>query len=853
VLICGEASVGKTRLGEEFLAWAQEKVGAHTLVGRSYEVETPLPLRPWLEALREGISRLNFADLADLQPSWVAELSEILPELKRVIPNLPAAISLPPEHRQYRLFETLYRIVSSLALKQAPIVFLLDDLQWADAGSLDFLCYIMERLAKEPILILGTLRSEEVPREHHLERLRHQGSRFGRLDEVHLTRLGEQEIQDLVKGLADELETTADFGGRLYHESVGNPLLAAAVLQALFENGAFVCEGNRWRLTDPSSLRLPRQAMGLIERRVTRVSAAAQRVLQLVACAVQIELEVLEEAWEGTPEELFVHLTELVAQGLLAERLGRYEFAHDKFREVVYESLAGPRRVWLHRQIAQAIERVYPDPAAAGFAGRLAQHYELGEQSLQAFEWVLKAVQDHRKRYRHEEGLAVVTKGFGLLQTVAARLPELKCKEFEYQLLENRINLYLDLGLLTEVETDLNRLGELAKRDHRCQARVHLLRADWYERQGKYREELQEAQHALRLYQLVGDPQGEIRALREQSLAYYYLGNSGAAIKGFQKVLNSAEDSEEQLTALENLVLICRKQGDISQGREYLRKALQLATTSKLLDRESDLWYTAGGLAWQTGDYQAALHSFHQARRICQQAGDRYGMAYALLNLSITLSSLGDYQQALQYAQESEMLLAQLGNQIAQATVKRHLGRLYKALGDHQLACCYVEEALQFSSQDHRRQGECFGVLGEIFLDEGQPQRAVECARKALAIAQQAQAPYPRIKVTLAEILLTTGDAAGAAEQCQQALFELSGWGGELVIQAHYQQYRALKALNSPEAPDALRKAYGELQKTANQITDESLRASFLSIPLHREILTAAPTLPSQPSNQKSS
>lgn len=848
VLIWGEAGVGKTRLGEEFLAWAQEKVGAHTLVGRSYELENPLPLHPWVEALREGISRLTYADLADLPPLWVAELSEILPELKRVIPKLPAAISLPPEHRQYRLFETLSRIVSSLALRQAPLVLLLDDLQWADAGSLDFLCYVIERLAKEPILILGTLRSEEVPR--HLERLRHQGSRFGRLDEVHLTRLGEQEIHDLVKSLADELETTADFGGRLYQESVGNPLFAAAVLQALFENGAFVHEGNRWRLTDLSGLRLSSPAVGLIERRVTRVSAAAQRVLQLVACAVQIELAVLEEAWEGTPEELFVHLTELVAQGLLAERLGRYEFAHDKFREVVYESLEGPRRMWLHRQIAQAMERVYPDPAAAGFAGRLAQHYELGGQPLQALEWVFKAIEESKKSYHHEEGLQAVRQGMQLLQGTAARLPKAKRHALEYRLLEQRVTLSLQLGQLGTVESDLLRLNELAE-DDRDQAQVHLLRADYFERTGRYREELEAAQQALRLYQLVGDSQGEIRALREQSLAYYYLGNSGAAIEGFQKILDIAFDPEEQLTALENLVLICRKQGDLSQGRDYLRKALQLATTRNLLDRESDLCYTSGGLEWQTGAYQAALRSFHQARHICQQTGDRYGTAYALLNLSITLGSLGDYRQALQYAQEAETLFTHLGNQLAQATAKRHLGRLHKALGDCQLAHRYVEEALQLSSQDHRRQGECFGVLGEIFLAEGQPQHALECAQHALAIAQRAQTPYPRIKVTLAEILLASGDAAGALKQCQQALSELSAWGGELVIQTHYQYYRALQVLNHPQAPDALRKAYDELQRTANQITDESLRASFLNIPLHREVLSAAHTLFSQQPKQK--
>jgi predicted ATPase/DNA-binding SARP family transcriptional activator len=835
VLIFGEAGVGKTRLGEEFLRWAHEETGAPVLCGRCYELENPLPLHLWIEAVREGIMRLNGADLAGVPPAWLAELSEILPQLRRLFPDL-SPVALPPEHRQYRIFETLYHILSALARHHAPLLVLVDDLQWADSLSLDFLCYLIERIANEPMLILGTARGEELGREHGVERVRHQGVRLGRLDEIHLQCLEESEIYDLVQELADEVETTADFGGRLYRESIGNPLFVTAVLQALFENGAFVREGARWRLADPSRIALAPSAVQLLERRVKRVSTTAQRVLHLVACAVQIELEVLEAAWEGTSQELFAHLAELTAQGLLIERGGRYEFVHDKFRTVVYDHLEEPRRIWLHRRIAHALERVYADPVAAGLAGQLAEHYERGGQLVQALEWVLQAVQDHRRRYRHEEGLAAVTKGFGLLQTVAARLPESTCKEFEYQLLEHRINLHLHLGLLTEIETDLDRLAELAQRDPQRQGRMHLLRADYYERVGRHREHLEAAQQALRFLQ--GDPQGEIRALREQSLAYYYLGDLEQARAGFHKIADTAADPEERLTALENLALICRKHGDIPQAHHYLNMALHLATASNLLEKESDLWYTRGMLEWYTGHYQDALHSFHKAHQICLSTGDLYGMAYALLNISMTLSSVGDYQQALQSARESERLFIQLNNSNAHATTKRLLAHIFTALGEQALARQCAEEALQLSSSDPRRQGECLAALAEVLLTQGQLQRAHEYAHQALAIAQHAQTPYPRVRVTLAKILLATGDAAGALEQSQQALAELSACGGEGVIHAYYQHYRALQALNHPEAPHALRKAYDELQRTANQITDDFLRTSFLNIPLHREILS---------------
>lgn len=849
VLIIGEAGVGKTRLSEEFLHWAHEYAGAYTLTGRCYELENPLLLHLWVEALREGILKLQSADLADVQPPWIAELSEILPELRRVFSDLPS-VALPAEHRQYRLFETLFSILKALTLRHAPLLILLDDLQWADSNSLDFLCYLMERFTNEPILILGTARSEELSPQHGVERVRHQGSRLGLLDEIVLQRLGEHEIQDLVKNLADELETTADFGGRLYRESVGNPLFATAVLQALFENGAFVREGARWRLADPSRVALAPSAVQLLERRVRRASTVAQRILQLVACAVQIELDVLEAAWEGIPEELFAHLAELTSQGLLIECGGRYEFAHDKFREVVYNQLEEPRRIWLHRRIAQALEHVYADPAAAGLAGRLAEHYEQGGQLVQALEWLLRTVQECQHRAQYPEALTWVTKGFHLLSILARRLPKSKCQEFEYILLEHRVALSIQLGQLTDkIETDLQRLSTVAAYSLGRQAQVHLLYADLYEHLGKYREELAEAQQALRLYRAMHDLRGETRALLECSLASYYLGDFATASSGFERVAQIAPDPEDRLGALENLALLARKIGDLHAAQNYLKKALQLATEQGILERESDLWYTQGSVEWQVGNYQAAVFSFQRTWEICHTTGDQYGMAYALLNLAIALNSLGAYQQALHQARQAETLFTQLGNQLAVATTKRLLGSISVALRDYELARNDLEEALQLSANDHRRQGECFAVLAELSLAQQQWHKASEYAQQALAIAsRQAHSPFPRGRIIFAEALLALNDFHGAQKQCQHAFHELTSWGGELLIRAHYLNYRALHALGRPEAADALRAAQAELLKTANHITDDSLRQSFLEIPLHRQI--AAEYRKSLPTNQ---
>jgi predicted ATPase/DNA-binding SARP family transcriptional activator len=824
VMLSGEAGVGKTRLGEEFLRWAHTQ-GVQTLYGRCSELESPLPWQPWREALRGA--QLSRADLVDIPPLWLAELAEVLPELRSLCEF--SGMELPGEFRRYRLFEALAAVIGAVAAR-APLIVMLDDLQWADSHSLDFLCYLLEK--EVGVLLVGAARAEELGGK--LDRVCHQAARRGRLEEIPLGRLSEQELQELLEKLADDLEVPRDFGGRLYRESMGNPLLATAVLQALFENGAFTPQGGRWSLREVRVERVPGAEVWL-RRRVQRVSAAAQRVFQLLACAGQLELAVIEAAWEGTSEELLAHLGELISQGLVSERGGRYECAHDKFREVVYEQLEEPRRIWLHRRIAQAIEQVYSDPVAAGLAAQVAQHYERGGQPLIALEWIVRAVQDFHRHARYEEALQWATKGLELLQILVGRLPAHKYQELECLLMEHRVELLLRLGQLAEAEAAFGLLSERAS----SKARVHLLRADLYERLGKYPEKLAEAQAALELFRAAHDRAGEAQALLEHALALYYLGNLTEARLDFEQVLQISSDPEDRLGALENLALIARKKGDLSTAERLVEEALQLAAKHQLIDRESDLWYTRGAIGWQRGKYSDACEDFGRAAQICQTLGDRYGMAYALLNRAITLSSLGAYQQALTLVQQAEALFVELGNVPARATAKRVLGNLLGMLGEFELARSTLEEALQLCENDPRRQGECFVTLAELALAQQAQEEALSFAQRALDLAlSYAHGPFPRGRIVLAEVLLVCGKYEDALRHSQLALNELHNWGGEFLIRAHYVKYRALKTLARPEAFEALRAAYDELLKTADQITDPSLRTSFLNIPLHRQILT---------------
>ncbi|HLZ80896.1 MAG TPA: AAA family ATPase, partial [Ktedonobacteraceae bacterium] len=159
VLLEGEVGIGKTRLATEFLVWA-EMEGADVLQGQAFETGGHLPYRPVIEALRPRIERENAPDDL-LSDTWLAELSRLLPELCDRYPDLPTPVGDRSVARN-RLFEAVVRLGQALAARTLLVLFI-DDVQWADAASLDVLHYLARRFAESetPALLLLALRMEE--------------------------------------------------------------------------------------------------------------------------------------------------------------------------------------------------------------------------------------------------------------------------------------------------------------------------------------------------------------------------------------------------------------------------------------------------------------------------------------------------------------------------------------------------------------------------------------------------------------------------------------------------------------------------------------------------------------------
>src|SRR6266704_2954197 len=390
VLLEGEVGIGKTRLATEFLAWAETE-GADVLQGHAFETGGQLPYQPVIEALRPRIERENAPDDL-LSDTWLAELSRLLPELCDRYPDLPAPTGEKSVART-RLFEAVARLGQALAARTTLVLFI-DDVQWADATSLDVLHYLARRWAESetPALLLLTLRVGEREMLAGLAEWRTGMERAVSLTHLLLGPLTAEDILRLLQafggkdgGRSADLER---FGQWLFTETEGQPFYLMETLKVLLERGALASRPNEdggWTIDFTAAMEHEMVVRGFFPPSVREVICARLDRLPPNAFALLLAGAVLGQGItfkhlcqvadlgerDGLPaldEVLHSHLLHESEREGGRVTAGRYVFAHAKIRAVVYAEASEARRSIFHRRAVQVLQ------AAAAPAAVLAYH-----------------------------------------------------------------------------------------------------------------------------------------------------------------------------------------------------------------------------------------------------------------------------------------------------------------------------------------------------------------------------------------------------------------------------------------------------------------------------------------------
>jgi len=375
VLIGGEPGVGKTRLGEEALELGLERQML-PLVGHAYE-EHAAPFIISTEILEDIVRALPPDTLRSALGDTAPEISRLLPGLRRVLPDIPEPLEVPPDQQQRYLFNALLDFIERLS-GSAPLVMLLDDLQWADDSSTLLLEHFVPHLPRMPVLFVVTYRDVAADMGEPFKRALGMLSRQEFATRIPLRQLSRDDVMALLTnlggaGVPDELVDV------IYQETSGNAFFVKSVYQHLAEEGRlFDAAGNWLTDIDVAALAVPEGVRLVIERRVQRLGEQTARTLTLASVmGLRFDLGVLEEMHDDAAGDVLDAIEEAETAGLVfaaaVHRENRYEFSHALVRHALLDALSPPRRQRFHLQLAQAMEAVYGDSGPR--VADIARHY----------------------------------------------------------------------------------------------------------------------------------------------------------------------------------------------------------------------------------------------------------------------------------------------------------------------------------------------------------------------------------------------------------------------------------------------------------------------------------------------
>jgi DNA-binding SARP family transcriptional activator/tetratricopeptide (TPR) repeat protein len=405
VLVGGEPGIGKSRLAEELLGTARPR-GARVCVGRCWEAGGAPAYWPWVQALRAYLQELDGVALRTRLGSEAAELATILPELRELIPDLPRSRPTEPEGARFRLLES---VASFLRKAAEPLVVGFDDLHAADAPSLLLLRFVAGQLGGAPILIVGCYRDTEVGPE--LADVLADVAREPAMQRLTLRGLSEPDTSRLLTLTMGDAPAE-DLAAEIHAETQGNPLFAKEIGRLLAAEGS----------AEPGQLPIPEGTIETIGRRLQRQSDHCQEVLALASViGREFDPYLVGRVSELDEDALFAALDEAASAGLVdavPEAGGRLRFSHILVRDALYEDLPAPRRLRLHRAVAEAFEAAYSANLEPHLT-ELAHHYREGGAPVadKAIEYAQRAGDKAASQYGYEEAARHYTRALGMLET----------------------------------------------------------------------------------------------------------------------------------------------------------------------------------------------------------------------------------------------------------------------------------------------------------------------------------------------------------------------------------------------------------------------------------------------------
>ncbi|RPJ49587.1 MAG: hypothetical protein EHM21_06715, partial [Chloroflexi bacterium] len=526
-------------------------------------------------------------------------------------PNPP----LPPNEERLRLFDNVSRFFGRLADEHGLLLFI-DDLHWADQGTLSLLYYILRDLRQKRVMVLAAYREIELDRTHPLAAALVDWNRERLATRIPLNRLSFEDTGAMLATLFGQESVSAEFAQAMYAETEGNPFFLEEVVKALIEQGQIYRENNQWERKEVSELTIPQSVKEAIGRRLNRLSKACVDMLHTAAALGKDFLFSELAAASSTDEDLLLNALDeaAAAQLLYAEGRESFVFTHDKIREVLYEELNPIRRKRMHQRIGEGLEQLHSADVQA-YAQELAHHFTESGDLTRGLRYAKLAAEQARRLFALEDALRYYE----------------KC---------------------LEAAEALNQPGDLAW--------IYQALAEVYSIRGPVSKAIEHYDLAIAL---TPDPKKR-GAIKARAGAEYASVGDARGIDYINEALQDLDpetQSNEVALATAMLARYYHYRAIHSKAIEYLEKARALAEPAQDPETLSLIYSYLAGAHQHLTQYK---ESMDWARK-CIELGNRtqapQAVAYGYEFLAEDSMAMGDWREALDYARQDREIGEKIG------------------------------------------------------------------------------------------------------------------------------------------------------------------------------------------------
>jgi class 3 adenylate cyclase/tetratricopeptide (TPR) repeat protein len=734
--IVGEPGVGKSRLILEFRRSLPEGSYAY-LEGGCIHYGDTIAYLPLLQMLRSYFGIEEGQDEADARDKIKEKVSSLGIQLESVLSPLyellsvevedQAYLNLEPQVKRQMVFDAIRGLLVTES-QRGPLILALEDIQWIDKTSEEFLTKLIGSLAGTKIMLVLLYRSDYTP----------DWVSKSNYSQISLSELSNQTSTELIGSILSEAEVSLELCEFIVGRTSGNPLFIEEMTRGLIENGSIQRDNGQYVLSKKASkLQVPDTVQGIIASRIDNLEKNLKTCVQVASVIGREFAYRLLETVTPTREILRNQLSSLQELEFIYEKSLfpelEYIFRHALTQEVAYNSLLIKKRKELHGKIGQSIEQLYSDRLEE-FCEMLAYHYSASDNTDKALAYLKLSGDKAARSYASWEAIRFYREAIRLLDAWPETEDGKKSK------IEVHLSMLEPMAFLSFPEGSMESLREVER----------------------LAEELNDEESLMTVYHIF-------------AIYHSQKGDTSLAMEYTLKCFAEAEKTGAFDLLAEGAFNICMALYTAGRFVELVLVARKVLESLEEQKKEKDL-YAAGmslyaGLSgWCAmglnflGEFEEANAAFERGIKFAREAGDTWGIGWLEVVESGVFGWIGDPHRLILHVEKAIECWEEIGVDLLLGTAWAEMGLGCRYLGDQEKARHCVEKAVEI----HNRAGipvntpHVYWMAAEVLEGAGDLDEAKRYAEEGLRLSSEYE-----VKPYEGPILLVLGNVMGKTDRSQ--------------------------------------------------------------------------------------